>query len=156
MKNNITDNQLKLVTEKFSVLKEENEKRITELNIANKELILQHEEKDKCTAALTIANKELVSKYKEKESRVNKLEEILFWNSNKEKQHITRILNLANKIETGVNTPDDIKKEADSIKQSAQTLDEFTKEMTKLIENLLPPITEKGEHKNELAFQIME
>ena len=144
MENNTTDYQLKSFVEKYYILNEENEKRVAELGIANKELIIQHEEKDKCSLELLVANKKLISqneekdkctedlisankelmlRNEEKEKRVSELEEMLFIISHKERPHISRILGMSDLIEKNANKPDDLLRNMEYIKQSAQALD---------------------------------
>jgi PAS domain S-box-containing protein len=66
------------------------EKRATELIIANKELVFQNEEKEKRAAELVIANKELAFQNTEKEKRAAELivanKELAFQNEEKEKR----------------------------------------------------------------------
>ena len=69
---------------------EEKEKRAAELLIANKELVFQNEEKEKRAAELLIANKELIFQNEEKEKRAAELlianKELVFQNEEKEKR----------------------------------------------------------------------
>lgn len=167
MENVTTSDRLMKVIKKLSIQNLENEKRVEELEIINKELIIQHEEKDKCAEELslanikltkhaeekekcaedlTIANNELITRNDEKEKRVKDLEEMLFIISHLERKHITRILGLSNLIARGGNTPEELEKEIGHIKESAVALDEYTRTMTKFIENLLPPTMEYNEH----------
>jgi hypothetical protein len=169
MENIQTSERLKVVINELSVQNKEIEKRTIELDNLNKELILQHQEKDKCTEDLLLANKELifqnevkdkcaeelalaikelVVQNKDKAKRVEELEEILFIISHKERQHISRILGLSDLIEKGKNTPEELSKEVAYIKESALALNEITKEMTKYIENLLPPAADDSERKS--------
>ena len=167
MENDTTSGKLMNVIKKLSNQNIENVKRVEELENVNKELIIQHEEKDKCASELLIANntliihakekekcaddllianEELVTRNEEKEKRVKDLEEMLFIISHLERKHIARILGLSNLIEKGKNTPEELEKEISHIKESAIALDEYTREMTKFIEKLLPPAMEYNEH----------
>ncbi len=71
-------------------------KRAAELILANKELVFQNKEKEKRAAELILANKELVFQNKEKEKRAAELnlanEELLFQNKEKEKRAAELIL----------------------------------------------------------------
>jgi PAS domain S-box-containing protein len=74
----------------------EKEKRAAELILANKELVFQNKEKEKRAAELILANKELVFQNKEKEKRAAELilanKELLFQNKEKEKRAAELIL----------------------------------------------------------------
>jgi PAS domain S-box-containing protein len=80
-------NVLESLTEARNIAEQ---KSTTELNLANKKLILQKEEKEKREEELVIANKELLFQNGEKEKRAGELvianEELLFQNKEREKR----------------------------------------------------------------------
>lgn len=130
------------------------EKCAAELIIANKELLFQNKEKEKCAADLMIANKELRFENKEKEKRAveltlaNKelkkaeksqkeyilgLKKMMYVTSHQLRQPIVQILGLSDLLETAINTPEELVEITRFMKQCAKSLDNFTRELTKVI-----------------------
>jgi signal transduction histidine kinase len=135
----------------------EKEKRAAELIIANRELVFQNDEKEKRAAELIIANKELAFQNKEKEKRAEEyflankelekaqeyqkeyikgLEKMMFMTSHKVRQPITNILGLTELLDLNTNSPEELLKYLDYIKQSALALNDFTKDLTLFISEL--------------------
>lgn len=133
---------------------EEKEKRASELIIANKELIFQNEEKEKRVLELIIANKELafqkleinireselliansgLVKLEQKQKEyIEGLEEMMFMTSHKVRQPIANILGLSNMLEQTASSPEELKQLVACIKESAITLDVFTRELSSFI-----------------------
>lgn len=129
----------------------EKENRATELLIANKELEYQNKVKEKQAAALIIANKKLIFKTQERQIKtaelnianrelkkaeekqkeyIKGLEEMMFMTSHKVRQPIANILGFSNMLDESISSPEELKQFVDSIKQSALTLDTFTRELT--------------------------
>ncbi|WP_291097635.1 histidine kinase dimerization/phospho-acceptor domain-containing protein [Flavobacterium sp. UBA5153] len=129
----------------------EKENRATELVIANKELEYQNKVKEKQAAALIIANKKLIFKTQERQIKtaelnianrelkkaeekqkeyIKGLEEMMFMTSHKVRQPIANILGFSNMLDESISSPEELKLSVDSIKQSALTLDTFTRELT--------------------------
>ena len=69
----------------------------------------------------------------EKKAHILSLEEMLFMTSHKVRQPIANILGLANQLEDKTNSPEEFLQIVDCMKQSAQSLDVFTKELTTFI-----------------------
>jgi len=90
----VTD--LQAANRELALQNNEKGKRAAELILANKELVFQNKEKEKRAAELILANKELVFQNKEKEKRAAELnlanEELLFQNKEKEKRAAELIL----------------------------------------------------------------
>ena len=149
--------ELIIANKELAFQNEEKEKCAAELIIANKELVFQNREKEKRAAELIIANRELVFQNEEKEKRaaeliitnrelkktegylkeyIQGLEEMMFMTSHKVRQPITNILGISNLLDQSINSPDELKKLVDYIKQSALSLDAFTKELTALMSDL--------------------
>jgi PAS domain S-box-containing protein len=82
--------ELRAANKELAFQNEEKEKQAVELSIANKELAFQNDEKEKRAAELIIANKELVFQNDEKEKRAAELilanKELVFQNDEKEKR----------------------------------------------------------------------
>ncbi len=129
----------------------EKENRATELVIANKELEYQNKVKEKQAAALIIANKKLIFKTQERQIKtaelnianrelkkaeekqkeyIKGLEKMIFMTSHKVRQPIANILGFSNMLDESISSPEELKLSVDSIKQSALTLDTFTRELT--------------------------
>jgi signal transduction histidine kinase len=122
----------------------EKEKRAAELIIANKELAYQNEEKEKRAAELIIANEELKKAKEYQQEYIRGLEEMMFMTSHKVRQSIANILGLSHLLDQSTNSPEEIKESIDYIKESALSLDIFTKELTAFIFEL----GEKGKTKS--------
>jgi len=90
----VTD--LQAANKELAFQNNDKEKRAAELILANKELVFQNKEKEKRAAELILANKELVFQNKEKEKRAAELilanKELLFQNKEKEKRAAELIL----------------------------------------------------------------
>lgn len=135
----------------------EKEERAAELAIANKELIFQNKEKEKRAAELIIANQELVYQNQEKEKRAAELliinteltntenslkeyivglEEIIFMISHKVRHPVSNISGIVQLLEDSSTSPEDLKAMLNYLKQSAITLDDFTKELTIFMDDL--------------------
>lgn len=67
---------------------------------------------------------------------VHGLEAMMFMTHHKVRQPVANILGMANLIEKHANSPDELKKIADYMKQSAHDLDMFTRELTKFVSDL--------------------
>ena len=116
---------------------QEKEKRAAELIIANRELLFQNNEKEKRSAELILANQELKKAEEYQIEYIKGLEEMMFITSHKVRQPIANILGLSYLLhQQSVNSPDELEESLDYIKQSALSLDAFTKELTEFIFNL--------------------
>ena len=149
--------ELIIANKELAFQNQEKEKRAAELVIANKELAFQNQEKEKRAAELIIANKELAFQNEEKEKKaeqlvkinselnsakeyqkayINGLQEIMFITSHRVRQPVTNILGISNQLDQTSNSQQEVKDCIEFIKQSALTLDTFTKELTIFISNL--------------------
>ena len=115
---------------------EEKEKRALELIIANKELAFQNEEKKKRANEYISANKELQKAQEYQKEYIAGLEKMMFMTSHKVRQPITNILGLSELIDPNTNSPEELKEYLLYIKQSALSLDSFTKDLTAFISEL--------------------
>jgi signal transduction histidine kinase len=144
---------------------EEKKKLAAELIIANKELIFQNEEKEKRAAELLIANQELIYQNSEKEKRATELtvaynkikkaeeflkeyirglEEMMFMTQHKVRQPVANIIGVSNLLDEFIDKPEMLRKMIAYLKESAVSLDVFTKELTDYIGEL----EEKGKNEN--------
>lgn len=144
---------------------EEKEKRAAELIIANKELIFQNEEKEKRAAELLIANQELIYQNNEREKRaieltvaynkikkaeeflkeyIRGMEEMMFMTQHKVRQPVANIIGVSNLLDEFIDKPEMLRKMIAYLKESAVSLDVFTKELTEYIGEL----EEKGKNEN--------
>ncbi|HEX8517720.1 MAG TPA: histidine kinase dimerization/phospho-acceptor domain-containing protein [Bacteroidia bacterium] len=145
--------ELLIANKELAYQNKEKENRAAELLIANIELAYQNEEKEKRAAELIIANKELIYQNQEKENRamelalvnqdlvreknyhfrhIGDLENMMFFISHKIRQPVAGILGLTHIIEAEGNLTD-LRKIVGYIKESAQSLDKFTREMSDFI-----------------------
>jgi len=136
--------ELLIANKELAFQNREKEKRAAELIVANKELSFQNEEKEKRAAELTIANRKLKKTEENLKEYIQGLKELMFVTSHKVRQPIANILGLSNLLERSKNSPDELRKLTGYLKQSALTLDIFTKELTTLMSGL----KKKGRNKN--------
>lgn len=108
---------------------EEKEKLLAELIIANKKLVFQNQEKEKLAAELIIANEELKKAKDHQKECIQELEELLII-THKLRQPITQIVGLAILLTDSCYTQKELKKMHDMIRKSAQSLDNFSRELT--------------------------
>lgn len=120
--------EIAIPMEKLVYQNEENEKLVAELILANKELVFQNLEKDKLEAELIIANEELKRAKDHQKEYIQELEELLII-THKLRQPITQILGLSILLTGSVYTQEDLKKIIDIIGESAQSLDNFSREL---------------------------
>ncbi len=126
-----------IANEELVFQNQEKENRAAELIIANEELAFQNQEKENRAAELIAANLELKKAEEYQIEYIKGLEEMMFMTSHKVRQPIANILGLSYLLHhQSVNSPDDLKESLDFIKQSALSLDTFTKELTQFIFNL--------------------
>jgi len=107
--------------------------RASELIIANKKLIFKTQEREIKTAELNIVNRDLKKAEESQKEYIRGLEEMMFMTSHKVRQPIANIIGFSDFLDQSINSPDDLKKSVACIKESAQTLDVFTRELTTFI-----------------------
>jgi PAS domain S-box-containing protein len=143
--------------EELSFQNEEKDKRAAELVIANEELSYQNVEKEKRAAELIIANMELAILLGEKEKGRNKLklafldlkkseqflkhyieglEVMMFMISHRLRQPIANLLGIASQLTNAINSPEELKTLVDYMKESAISLDLYTRELSTYIVDL--------------------
>ena len=155
---------LVLANKELAFQNEEKEKRAAELVVVNKELTFQNGEKERCELELSITNKKLIFKTHERQIKsaelnianreldianlelkkaeenqkkyIKGLDEIMFMTSHRVRQPIANIIGFSNILDLSTSSSDEIKKSVDYIKESAITLDIFTKELSTFISEL--------------------
>ncbi|MDP1801872.1 MAG: diguanylate cyclase, partial [Bacteroidota bacterium] len=128
--------ELLIANEELVLQNKEKEKRAAELIVANKELAFQNVEKEKRAAELIIANDELKKTEAQLKEHIRCLEEMMFVISHKVRQPVVNILGLSNLIDLTTNGKEELNQIMLYIKQSALSLDTFTKELTTMIDDL--------------------
>jgi signal transduction histidine kinase len=128
--------KLKKTEKHISFQNKEKEKRAAELIIANKELAFQNKEKGKRAAELIITNSKLKKTQKNLQEYILGLEKMMFMTSHKIRQPIAHILGISNLLDESINSLEELKKFVSYLKQSALTLDVFTKELTVFMSGL--------------------
>lgn len=132
----------------------EKEKRVTELLLANQEVASLNLENDRIEAELALTKKKLGIEKKEKRKRAQKLlvtkedlktakdsesahietlREMMFITSHQLRRPVVQILGLAEILDTSVNSPEELNEIVDHMKESAETLNDMTKELTTFI-----------------------
>lgn len=106
--------------------------RNNQIKIADQELIFQNYEKDKLEAELIIAKEELKRAKDHQKEYIKELEELLII-THKIRQPITQILGLSILLNDSCYAQEDLKKIIDMIGKSAQSLDNFSRELTTFI-----------------------
>ena len=107
--------------------------RASELIVANKKLVFKTQERQIETAKLNIANRELKEAEESQKEYIRGLEEMMFLTSHKVRQPVANIIGFSDMLDQSINSSEDIKQSIDCIKQSAITLDVFTRELTNFI-----------------------
>ncbi len=120
----------------YKALAHEKEKRATELVEANKELVIQNEEKAIREEELIMAYKELQKVEGFLKDHIQGLEKMMVMTSHKVRQPIAQILGLSNLLDQFLKSPKKLKVIVEYIKESALTLDAYTKELTKFMSNM--------------------
>jgi PAS domain-containing protein len=149
--------ELEIANTELAFQNKEKEKRAAELVIANHTLEYENVEKQKMTEELFLANKELAHQNLEKEKRamelflineeltrtdnelklyVKGLEDMMFVTSHRVRQPVANIMGISDLLEDSSKSPGEMKKIVDYIKRSAASLDEFTRELTLMMEAL--------------------
>ncbi len=111
----------------------EKHKRAEELSIANKELTFQNKEKHKRAEELSISNTELERAERFEKENSKALSEMMFIISHKIRQPIAHILGFSNLLDNTKNSPNEFDKIVEHMKQSSQSLDELTRELSTFI-----------------------
>jgi hypothetical protein len=106
--------------------------RNNQIKIADQELIFQNYEKHKLEAELIIAKEELKRTKDHQKECVQGLEEIMFI-TQKLRQPITQIVGLSILLTDCENSQGDLNRMINVIQNSAKSLDNFSRELTKLI-----------------------
>jgi signal transduction histidine kinase len=131
-----TDEELFIARRKIVLQEEEKEKYIAELIDANKRLAFKSRERDIRTAELNIAYRKLKRTEEDLKKYIEALERMMFMISHKIRQPIAHILGISSFFEQVIDSPFEVKKLVDYIKQAVQSLDSFTKEMTVFMDDL--------------------
>jgi signal transduction histidine kinase len=126
--------ELMLAHEELIFKHDELVKCAAELTTANKELVFQHSEKDKQTTKLKAANDSLKKSEEHQQEHIQGMEKIMYMISHEVRQPVVNIIGLSNVIDNDNNTPEELKKIAGLMKQSAQALDTFTRDLSKYIQ----------------------
>jgi hypothetical protein len=125
---------------------EEKQKRADELIIANKHLDLQYRDKKELSAKLIIAYDELKKTEEYLRSYIKGLEEMVFITSHKVRQPVAHILGIANLMNASTNYSfGELKKIIGYVKQSALSLDLFTKELTAFMNDMQKEAEQSGQ-----------
>lgn len=98
------------------------------LKIANEEFFFQNKGKDKLEAELIIANEELKRAKEHQKECIQELEELMFI-THKLRKPITQILGLSILLMDSCYTHNELKKMIDMIGESAQSLDNFKRDI---------------------------
>ncbi len=107
--------------------------RASELIIANKKIDFKNQEREIKSAELNIANRELKKAEENQKEYIRGLEEMMFMTSHKVRQPIANIIGFSNILDQSISSPEELKQSVDCIKESAVTLDVFTKELSTFI-----------------------
>ena len=129
--------ELILANKELAFQRDEKQQRADELILANKELAFQKEEKVKRAEELAIAYKELQKTEAYLKEYIKGLEEMMFITSHKVRQPIAQILGISMLLELTTDYSfDEVKEIVGYIKNSARSLDDFTKELSQFMDDL--------------------
>lgn len=101
-----------------------------ELLIINEELTRKNKRHKKDNEDLILANNRLVRSDQAQREQIRLLSEMMFITSHKIRQPIAHILGLSNLIDTLMDSPEELRRAVNYICQSAQMLDNVTRELT--------------------------
>lgn len=125
--------ELLIANQELAFQNNEKEKRAAELILANKELAFQNIEKEKRAAELLLANNELKDAHKLQQENIRGLQEMMYMLSHELRQPIVQILGLTSLFDTLKNSPEETVEMAELIRESARSLDNYTRELTMFI-----------------------
>ncbi|HET6990866.1 MAG TPA: hypothetical protein VFJ43_06055 [Bacteroidia bacterium] len=114
----------------------EKEKRAAELLIANRELVLHLAEKEKGKKKLKLAFLDLKKSEKFLKHYIEGLEVMMFMISHRIRQPVANLLGIAALLTNAMNSPEELKTMVDYMKESALSLDLYTRELTIYITDL--------------------
>lgn len=130
------ENELLIANAALAFENQEKEKRAAELIIANKELAFQNQEKEKRAEELISINEELKKAQVYQKEYIDGLKKMMFMTSHKVRLDIANILGISDLLDCSTNSPEEQKEFIECMKQSALSLDTFTKELTTFISEL--------------------
>lgn len=125
--------ELLIANDELAFQNAEKEKRAVELIIANEELAFQNKEKEKRAAELSAAVKKLEKTEKHLQEYIRGMEKIMFMTSHKVRRPIANILDISNILDEYLSDTVKLKELVEFIKESALSLEAFTKELTDFI-----------------------
>jgi signal transduction histidine kinase len=113
---------------------EQKQRRAEELHIANKELAFQNKEKEIRAAELLHAINQLKNAEEYQKEYAEGLKQMMFITSHRMRKPIAHILGISNLLDYNlIDSPEELKKMIKFIKVSAETLDNFTRDLTAFI-----------------------
>jgi signal transduction histidine kinase len=113
---------------------EQKHKRAEELHLANKELAFQNKEKEIRAAELLHAINQLKNVEEYQKEYAEGLKQMMFITSHRMRKPIAHILGISNLLDYNlIDSPEELKKMIKFIKVSAETLDNFTRDLTAFI-----------------------
>jgi signal transduction histidine kinase len=121
------------VNQQVTFRNEKKGKSAAKLIIADKVFDVQSEKKKKLETKLILANKKNKDKETFQKENILWLEEMMFIVSHKIRQPVANILGISSLLDNTNNSPADLKKMVAFMKQSALSLDNFTKELSAFI-----------------------
>ena len=104
--------------------------------VKNKKLIFKTQEREIKSAELNIANQDLKKAEENQKDYIKGLEEIMFLTSHKVRQPIANIIGFSDILDQSLNSPEELKNSVACIKESALSLDIYTRELALFIANL--------------------
>ncbi|HEX8459927.1 MAG TPA: hypothetical protein VF623_00795, partial [Segetibacter sp.] len=99
----------------------------------NKEIIHQKEEKEEQAKKLNATKIKLEKAGEFQTEYIDNLEKMMFLTSHQLIRPIANIMGILNHIDSLINSPDELEEMKGFLKQSAQSLDKLTRELTTLI-----------------------
>ncbi|WP_281298327.1 diguanylate cyclase [Flavobacterium limnophilum] len=111
--------------------------RESELLIANKKLIYKTQERQIKTAELNIANRDLKRAEDNEREYIEGLEKMMFLTSHKVRQPIANIIGFSNMLDQTTSSPEELNQLVSCIKEAAITLDNYTRELSSFIRELV-------------------
>ncbi len=125
--------ELLLANSELAFQNQEKEKRANELRLANIELLFQNNEKEERALELKVTNAQLQESQAKLNEHVASLEAMMFITSHKVRKPVANILGISSILENSSGLPDRFAELIVYIRESAISLDGFTRELTEFI-----------------------
>lgn len=139
--------ELVVASHELAHLSQENTRMEAELTLTKKKLLFEKKAKRKQAEELAEINEDIKSAKASQKAHIEDLREMMYMTSHQLRTPVVQILGLADILDTTSNTPAEVNEIVGCMKESAETLDGVTKELTTFIHNREVKAKNKGSKK---------